>query len=61
MTKKKPGLNHLLDSAYRALQTKKFDDAKNLFKKAINRWKNYEHKFKNIKPKLSKWITEFKY
>ena len=34
---------------------------KPIYKKSINRWKNYEHKFKNIKPKLSKWITEFKY
>ena len=34
---------------------------KPIYKKSINRWKNYEHKLKNIKPKLSKWITEFKY
>ena len=35
MTKINSNLNHLIDSAYKALQIKKFDDAKNLFRKAI--------------------------
>ena len=35
MTKKNSSFNHLLDSAYKALQIKKFVDAKNLLKKAI--------------------------
>ncbi len=34
---------------------------KPIYKKSINRWKNYEDKFENIKPKLNKWINEFKY
>ncbi len=35
--------------------------SKPLYKKSINRWKNYEDKFQKIKPKLKKWIDEFKY
>ena len=34
---------------------------KPIYKKSINRWKNYEDKFEFIKPKLSKWLNEFKY
>jgi len=34
---------------------------KPIYRKSINRWKNYEDKFENIKPKLNKWINEFKY
>jgi len=35
--------------------------SKPIYKKSINRWKNYEDRFSNIKPKLKKWIYEFKY
>ena len=32
-----------------------------IYKKSINRWKNYENKFKDIEPKLNKWLDEFSY
>ncbi len=34
---------------------------KPIYKKSINRWKNYEDKFEFIKPKISKWLEEFDY
>ena len=35
--------------------------SKPIYNNSINRWKNYENKFKDIKPKLSKWLDEFSY
>ena len=32
-----------------------------LYKQAINRWKNYENKFFDLKYTLDKWVNEFKY
>ena len=34
---------------------------KPIYTKSINRWKNYEIKFQDIKPKLNKWLDEFNY
>lgn len=32
-----------------------------LYSKSINRWKNYETKFKDVKKYLDKWVNEFNY
>ena len=32
-----------------------------LYLKSINRWKNYEENFKDVKKNLEKWINEFEY
>ena len=32
-----------------------------IYRDSINRWKNYEKKFKEVKPFLSKWLDEFNY
>ncbi len=34
---------------------------KPIYEKSINRWKNYEKKFKTAKPVLNKWLDEFSY
>ena len=34
---------------------------KPIYTKSINRWKNYEIRFQDIKPKLNKWLDEFNY
>ena len=32
-----------------------------IYEKSLNRWKNYEKKFKTVKPLLNKWVDEFSY
>ena len=32
-----------------------------LYKQAINRWKNYQNNFSDLKDTLDKWVSEFKY
>ncbi len=35
--------------------------SKPIYKESINRWRNYEKKFKTVKPILNKWLDEFSY
>ena len=58
------GVKKFYETAYKRgiISTPSFNQVnKPIYNKSINRWKNYENKFKNIKPKLSKWLDEFKY